>query len=80
MTSRGLVFDTLNFNNPARVPRQLWILPWARMYHQEELQIITEMYPDDMEAIEGCYKKIPETTGDPHEVGEYIDIIPISSI
>ena len=34
MKPRNLVFDTLAFDAPKRVPRELWLLPWATNHHQ----------------------------------------------
>ncbi|MCK7482721.1 MAG: hypothetical protein M0C28_40565 [Candidatus Moduliflexus flocculans] len=48
MTSRELVVDSLEFRSPARVPRQLWTLPWAERTWPAELAAIRERFPDDI--------------------------------
>ncbi len=48
MTSRELVIKTLEFDNPSRIPRQLWLLPWAQNHHPEQLKKIQDDYPDDI--------------------------------
>ncbi len=48
MISRELVRRTLQFDGPARIPRQLWYLPWAKMNYPEDLQRIQLTFPDDI--------------------------------
>jgi uroporphyrinogen decarboxylase len=48
LASRGLVKGTLEFDRPARIPRQLWYLPWAQIYHPQELGRIRRDFPDDI--------------------------------
>jgi len=47
MKSRDLVYQTLEFNRPERVPRDLWLLPWATNQHAEKVRQIRHKYPDD---------------------------------
>jgi uroporphyrinogen decarboxylase len=71
--SRELVYETLEFRNPERAPRDLWTLPWAEMYYSEELNRIREQYPDDIIRAPGFCSEIPETKGDPYKIGQYVD-------
>lgn len=74
ISSRELVFNTLNFKNTSgRVPRQLWVLPWAEFTYPKELQEIRNAFEWDFGGAETTYTNIPKTSGDPCEVGEYID-------
>jgi uroporphyrinogen decarboxylase len=73
-TSRELVVQTLEFKNPERVPRQLWSLPWASIYHKAELDSIILDYPSDFGGVADGIKVYPSTMGDPYEIGEHIDI------
>lgn len=73
MKSRELVYRTLEFNNPERVPRQLWALPWAGIHHKGGLEAIQRNYPNDIGGVDGGESELPPTLGDAHEVGEYID-------
>ncbi|WP_428867539.1 uroporphyrinogen decarboxylase family protein [Clostridium sediminicola] len=73
ISGRELVYKTLNFQCPERVPRQLWVLPWAVNNHSEELKKIQKVFPDDIVGSPGFNKVIPKTDGDPYEVGTYID-------
>jgi len=55
-TSRELVRRTLEFDNPARVPRQLWLLPWAASHHPAEAAEISRRFPDDIISAPGFFK------------------------
>jgi len=72
-TSRELVYETLEFRNPERAPRDLWILPWAEMKYSEELNEIRERYPSDIIHAPGFCREIPETKGNPYKKGHFTD-------
>ena len=72
-TSRELVLQCLNFENPSRVPRQLWHLPWAKLHYPEALQHILETYPDDMTGPGDCLNEYPKEVGEAHTKGIYVD-------
>jgi len=48
MEPREIVRRTLEFDAPPRVPRQLWLLPWASNHYPEELAAIQARFPDDI--------------------------------
>lgn len=73
ISPRQVVKQTLEFQNPSRIPRQIWTLPWAQENYPEEFDRITSTYPDDIEWAPQALQKPLETTGDPHAVGTYID-------
>lgn len=73
MTPRELTRAAIEFKNPPRAPRHLWLLPWARMNYPEELAQIHKNYPDDMVVCPEYLKTVPHTKGDPHRVGTYVD-------
>lgn len=73
MTSRELVLKTLEFQKPARIPRQLWLLPWAQQNYPNELEYIKTAYPDDIIHCPGFHKTLPRTEGDPFRIGTYVD-------
>lgn len=50
VSSRKLVLRTLEFEAPERIPRQLWVLPWAERRFPEEVNGIRKKYPDDIVA------------------------------
>lgn len=72
-TSRELVYQTLDRRGPARVPRQLWCLPWAEWNYPEELAGIVRDFPDDIRGIGGHVADPPPTSGDAYRIGTYVD-------
>ncbi len=73
MTSRELVKRTLEFSSPPRIPRQLWLLPWASDHYPAELAQIQKRFPDDLLTSPSFYKETPKTVGDEYSPGTYID-------
>ncbi|GKX32106.1 hypothetical protein SH1V18_45860 [Vallitalea longa] len=73
MNSRELVFKALNFDNPDRVPRQKWTLPWANINYPDELATINSSYPDDIIGSPGFCKEKDISVGDSTEIGESSD-------
>ncbi len=73
MTSRELVVDTLEFRGPARVPRQLWTLPWAEMTYPAELAAIRERFPDDIVTSPYFLREPLRTSGEEYGPGAYVD-------
>ncbi len=74
MTSpRNLVRQCLEFEGPERVPRQLWLLPWATLHHPEEVARIQARFPDDLLTSPSFCRQGPLTTGDPYAPGVYVD-------
>lgn len=73
MNSKELVLRTLEFENPDRIPRQMWILPWAQQNYPKELANIQNCFPDDIINSAGFLKKKPQTKGNPFNIGTYID-------
>ena len=73
MEPREIVRRTLEFDHPPRVPRQLWLLPWASNRYPQELAALRERFPDDIvHAPSFCRVPVPRT-GDPYVVGTYTD-------
>lgn len=74
MTSRELVYKTLEFENKTdRAPRQLWTLPWSEWHHPEMLAKIRSDFPDDIVGAP-CVLKTPTIErGDPYRVGTSYD-------
>lgn len=73
MTSRELVFRSLEFEGPARIPRQMWLLPWATRFYGHHVKRIQARFPDDLTgSAYFCREQVPGS-GDPYEVGEYVD-------
>jgi uroporphyrinogen-III decarboxylase len=74
MNPREIVKAAVEFKNPPRAPRQLWVLPWAATHYPQELNQIRERFPDDIVGAPAIYKTpLPKTQGDPYEEGTYVD-------
>lgn len=73
ISSRNLVKSTLEFENPSRIPRQIWFLPWANQKYPNEVRKIQTDFPDDITKVPGVYKKNPKTVGDACALGIFID-------
>lgn len=73
MDSRELIKRTLEFDSPARVPRQLWLLPWAEENHPEELAEIQRQFPDDIVNCPEFFREQSPVQGDAYKPGQYID-------
>ena len=72
-SSRTLVEKTLNFDNPQRVPRHLWLLPWAEAHHAGPLHQLRKRFPDDIQVAPGNYRIPLESEGDRYSQGTYTD-------
>jgi hypothetical protein len=73
MHPRNVVLDTLVFNNPTRVPRDLWLLPWATSHYPGQAQMLQQEYPRDFANPPVRYAEPVRTTGDPYKIGTYTD-------
>ncbi len=73
MTSRELVVSTLEFASPMRIPRQLWLLPWANEHYPVELAEIRDRFPDDIASSPGFLKEQVKTVGDRYTPGTFVD-------
>lgn len=73
MKSRDLVKKALEFQNPERVPRDLWTLPGIRMFRKEELVDLLNKFPSDFTVPQYNYGKGKYSKGVPSVVGEYTD-------
>jgi len=73
VSPRLLVSQTLSFDLPGRVPRQLWLLPWAYDHFPDEVNRIRLRFPDDIISAPGFFQKQPVTQGNPYAIGTYMD-------
>lgn len=73
MNSKNLVKQTLNFESPARIPRHLWLLPWAEKRYPDYVKKIRQLYPDDIVQCPAVYEKSLNLTGGKYQAGVYID-------
>ena len=73
MDSRSLVKQALEFKNPVRVPRHLWMLPWTKENFEKEVIALKSRFPDDICRAPACLKHAPKVTGDAYAEGIYVD-------
>ena len=73
MNARTLVMKTLEFDCPQRIPRQMFVLPWALLTHPNEVKSIQQKYPNDIISAPGFYEKQPTHIGKRHDIGIYVD-------
>lgn len=73
LNSRNLVIESLKFKNLERIPRQLWVLPWAEIKYPDELKEIKNSYPDDIIYSPSFLKKPLPIKGGKFKMGEYTD-------
>ncbi len=75
MTSRELVYATLEFrNNTGKIPRQMWVLPWANYFQPDELKRITNAFDWDIVTAPAVLSEKTIEAGDPYEEGAYTDV------
>lgn len=72
-TSRELVYQTLNFQRPARAPRDLWALPLATWTYPDAYRELQVQYPSDIDGPGACERERAVTRGDQYAIGEYTD-------
>lgn len=75
MTSRQRVIRALEFDHPDRVPRDIWLLPIARLAHGERaVAEFLQRWPVDFASAAVPNPDLLRLTqGDPHAVGIYRD-------
>ncbi len=62
-TPRELVYRCLRFESPSRVPRDLWLLPWATNRYADRVAEILERFPPDILAAPEVYRRSPREKG-----------------
>ena len=73
-TSRELVIQILEFDQPKRIPRQMWTLPWAHTHHPEIIETINREFPADVKGAPGFHTEpIQMKKGNMYELGTSID-------
>jgi uroporphyrinogen decarboxylase len=70
---RELVNAALRFEHPARLPRDLWTLPWAEEHHREALSQIRRDHPEDFYRAPGPFGAERYHSGDPCAIGQFTD-------
>ncbi len=73
VSPKELVQKTLAFSSPERIPRQIWILPWAEEQYPDAVHRLKHYFPDDIVDAPALYKEPLEVVGDRYSPGTYID-------
>ena len=72
-TPRETVNKAVRFQNPERVPRDRWVLPWAEARHGPELETLEREFPRDFADADVRLKPPACVKGDIFAKGEYVD-------
>ena len=72
-TSRDIVQRCLTFNFPERMPRHLWVLPWAQSHYPDTVDEINRRFPNDICNAGNVYRPSSRVKGDEYKVGTYED-------
>ncbi len=72
-TSREVVQRCLRFENPERIPVDMWVLPWAETRFPDVLQRVREKHPSDFTFAPDIYNPSSKRQGDAFVVGTYVD-------
>lgn len=73
MTSRERVRRCLTFTHPDRMPRELWVLPWAGERYAREIAELSQRFPGDFGGTPQVYRPSPRVAGDPYAIGNCTD-------
>ncbi|MBQ9358831.1 MAG: methyltransferase [Abditibacteriota bacterium] len=73
-TPRELVYQTLNFEDPARIPLELWYLPIAQIKYPGKVEELFALYDNFDTTGAAPYCSEPDyAQGDPYAVGTFRD-------
>jgi len=70
---KELIRKTLAFASPERIPRQIWILPWAEEQYPDAVSRLRSDFPDDIVDAPAVYKEPLNVVGDRYSPGTYVD-------
>jgi uroporphyrinogen decarboxylase len=73
ITPRRLVRQALTCASPERVPRHLWLLPWAAERYPARSAAIQAEYPDDIVTADPFLRVPLPVSGERYRAGTYID-------
>ncbi|MFH2071402.1 MAG: hypothetical protein ABIJ75_00965, partial [Actinomycetota bacterium] len=71
-TPRELVQRSVRYQSPERIPRDLWLLPWAEAHHGAAVARLKQRFPTDFGSAPAVYQPSPRASGSPYAVGEYV--------
>lgn len=73
VNSRELVHKTLTFDSPERIPRHLWLLPWAEDKYPDAVEKLRRDFPDDIVNAPAVYTKPLGIVGDRYSSRVHVD-------
>lgn len=72
-TSRERVRRCLTFEQPDRMPRETWVLPWAQSRFPTEIAALQERFPEDFSGPAYVYRPSLRSQGDAYALGRSTD-------
>lgn len=72
-TPREIVRAALTFHRPERIPRDLWLLPWAETHYPGEIAALRTRFPGDFSSPSPPYRPSSVARGDPYVAGSFTD-------
>ncbi|MCF7912905.1 MAG: hypothetical protein K9M99_10280 [Candidatus Cloacimonetes bacterium] len=69
---REIVTSALRFTFPARLPRDLWLLPVAAHLYPETVKYLQEKYPNDFTSPDYFYPPSAQALGNPYKKKGFI--------
>jgi hypothetical protein len=72
-TPREIVKGALRFETPPRLPRDLWVLPWADEHIPQAVAELRRRWPSDIGGPASVYRPSPRVRGNQYAVGTHVD-------
>ena len=72
-TPREIVTRCLRFESPPRMPRDLWLLPWASTRYPDTIAELERRYPTDLAGSPSVYRPSSRAQGEAYAVGTHTD-------
>ncbi|TKJ37921.1 methyltransferase [candidate division LCP-89 bacterium B3_LCP] len=72
-SSREIVTRCLKFDCPERIPRDLWLLPWAEIHEPETVRLLRKEFSSDFATSDYFYPPSKRVKGDPYKAGQFTD-------
>lgn len=73
MTPREIVYATLDFDAPPRVPRDMWSLPWAEQHYGEAFRALSAEFPNDVVGAPQRLARPTVSRGHAYTAGTFVD-------
>ncbi|MDZ7338356.1 MAG: methyltransferase [candidate division KSB1 bacterium] len=70
---REIVRKAITFRYPERIPRDLWVLPWAVEHYPDAVAEVQRRYPSDFAGAPDVYRPSPRVKGAMYAKGTFTD-------